>query len=100
MIMDEDDKWQMKQKRITQFDRIQTQITVLSYLLYLSAIFAPFGIYVNAYLLLTGSIPNGVNLVAYLVLTIAMVAIVPTFISHRKKINDYKKIKTKFTSDD
>lgn len=83
----------MKQIRDVQLGRIQTQITFLSFLLFFSVIFAPFGVYVNVHLALTGSIPKGVNLATYLVFTIAMITIVPTFISLKKKINDYKKIK-------
>ena len=89
----------MKPKKTIQVNRIQIQITVLSYLLYLSVIFAPFGVYVNVHLLFTGSIPNGVNLVTYLVFTVAMIAVAPIFISHRKKINAYKDIKTEIKSD-
>jgi len=89
----------VKEKKIARQGNLMVGFVILSFLFYGLVIFAPFGIYINIYLILNGMLPVNISSMEYLVLTIAMVFVIPVFVFSRRQLAQYKKLNVELTGD-
>jgi uncharacterized membrane protein len=78
--------------------RLQLKFAVLHFLFFISLILAPFGVYVNVYFLRAATLPVNISIIEYLVLTLAMLGVIPFYISRKRTLAKYKRLKSNLSS--